>query len=210
MTRYLFGSFAPAQRQLIVVAAVLLLPVFFLPMLPIWHLYMVAPQYPEGLTLHIFTNTIRGDLDKINILNHYVGMKAITPGDFGEFSYMPQALTLFGVAALAAALFGRRWLAIAGWLAFTGFAAVMFNSYVQWLYRYGHDLDPRAAIKLQTFMPPVIGFQRMANFRVWSIPGIGTWILGFAWLLGPAILWLERRAPAAADEGRATAAPDAA
>jgi len=200
MTRYLFGSFAAAQRQLIVVAAVLLLPVFFLPMLPIWHLYMVAPQYPEGLSLHIFTNTIRGDLDKINLLNHYVGMHAITPRDFREFAYMPQALTLFGVAALAAALLGRRWLAIAGWLAFTGFAVLMFNDYVHWLYRYGHDLDPRAAIKLQAFTPPVIGYQKMANFRVWSFPGIGTWLLGIAWLLGPAILWLERRAPAADDE----------
>src|SRR5262245_2472396 len=120
MTRYLTGSFSKAQRQLILVAAVLLLPVFFLPMLPVWHLYMVAPQYPEGLTMHIYTNTIRGDLDKINILNHYVGMKHITPQDFAEFAYMPQVLTLFGVAALLAALFGRRWVAILGWLLFSG------------------------------------------------------------------------------------------
>jgi copper chaperone NosL len=206
MTRYLTGSFTPAQRQLILVAAVLLLPVFFLPMLPIWHMYMVAPQYPEGLNLHIYTNTIRGDLDKINILNHYVGMKKITPSDFAEFAYMPQALTLFGVAALLAVLFARRWVAIVGWLAFTGFAVVMFNDYVQWLYHYGHDLDPRAAIKLQAFMPPVIGYNRMANFRVWSFPGIGTWLLGIAWLLGPAILWLERRTPTAGDEPAAKAA----
>ena len=203
MTRYLAGSFTAAQRQLILVAAVLLLPVFFLPMLPIWHMYMTAPQYPEGLTLHIYTNTIRGDLDKINILNHYVGMKAITPRDFAEFAYMPLALTLFGVAALLAALFGRRWVAVLGWLAFSGFAVVMFNDYVRWLYSYGHDLDPHAAIKLQAFMPPVIGYQKMANFKVWSFPGIGTWLLGIAWLLGPAILWLERRTPAAGGQAAA-------
>jgi copper chaperone NosL len=73
----------------------------------------------------------------------------------------------------------------------------MFNDYVHWLYRYGHDLDPRAAIKLGPFMPPVIGYQRMANFHVWSYPGLGTWLLGFAWLLAPVALFLERRAAAA-------------
>jgi hypothetical protein len=191
---YLRGTFRPSERRLILLAALVLLPVFFLPVLPIWHMRMVAPQYREGLMLHIYTNAIKGDVAKINILNHYVGMKAITSEDFKEFGYMPQLLTFLGVMALLAAITGRRWLAIAGWLAFTAFAGVMFWDYVQWLYRYGHDLDPRAAIRLQAFMPPVIGYQRMANFRVWSYPGIGTWLLGIAWLLGPLALLLERRA----------------
>jgi hypothetical protein len=191
---YLRGTFRPSERRLILRAALVLLPVFFLPVLPIWHMRMVAPQYREGLMLHIYTNAIKGDVAKINILNHYVGMKAITSEDFKEFGYMPQLLTFLGVMALLAAITGRRWLAIAGWLAFTAFAGVMFWDYVQWLYRYGHDLDPRAAIRLQAFMPPVIGYQRMANFRVWSYPGIGTWLLGIAWLLGPLALLLERRA----------------
>lgn len=192
--KYLTDSFRGSERRLILLAAAVLLPVFFLPVLPLWHMRMVAPQYREGLMLHIYTNTIKGDVAKINTLNHYVGMKAITADDFREFSYMPQLLTFFGVAALLAALVGRRWVALVGWLGFTAFAVVMFRDYMQWLYRYGHDLDPRAAIKLQAFMPPVIGYQRMANFRVWSFPGVGTWLLGFAWLLGPIVLLLERRA----------------
>src|SRR6185369_13241368 len=168
---YLSEEFRPSERGLILFAAVVLLPVFFLPVFPIWHMHLRAPQYPEGLNLAIYTNTIRGDVDKINMLNHYVGMHAITASDFREFSYMPQLLTGFGVMALLAALTGRRWLALVGWLGFTAFAAVMFNDYVQWLWRYGHELDPRAAITLNQFMPPVIGFQKMANFRVLSIPG---------------------------------------
>jgi copper chaperone NosL len=200
---YLTGSFRPGERRLILVAALILLPVFFMPLLPIWHMRMVAPQYREGLNLHIYTNSIRGDVAKINILNHYVGMKAITADDFREFSYMPQLFTFFGVMALIAALTGRRWVAMIGWLGFTAFAAVMFTDYVRWLYRYGHDLDPRAAITLKAFMPPVLGYQRMANFHVWSFPGVGTWLLGLAWVLGPAILWLERRAASAtADSAR--------
>jgi len=189
---YLSEKFRPSERGLILFAAVVLLPVFFLPVFPIWHMHLRAPQYPEGLNLSIYTNTIRGDVDKINMLNHYVGMHAITATDFREFSYMPQLLTGFGVLALLAGLTGRRWLALLGWLAFTGFAAYMFRDYVLWLYHYGHDLDPRAAIKLQVFTPPVIGFKQMANFKVWSFPGIGTWLLGVAWALGPIAVLAER------------------
>jgi hypothetical protein len=205
MAAYLKGTFGSVERRLILLAALVLLPVFFLPVLPIWEMRMWAPQYPEGLRLTIYTNTIRGDVEKINILNHYVGMKAITAEDFREFSYLPQSLTGLGLMALLAALTGRRWVALVGWLAFTAFAAVMFYDYVHWLYRYGHDLDPRAAIRLETFMPPVIGFQKMANFRVLSLPGPGTLLLAAAWLLGPVALWIERRAHAPAAEARRAA-----
>ncbi len=193
MGRYLTGSYRMSERRWIVVAALVLLPVFFLPVLPVWTMKLWAPQYPEGLTLTIYANTIRGDLEKINTLNHYVGMHAIRPNEFREFSYMPQILTFFGVMALLAALINRRWLALLGWLGFTGFAIYMFRDYAIWLWHYGHDLDPRAAIKLGEFTPPLIGFQKMANFRVWSLPGPGTILLGLAWLLGPIVFYLEHR-----------------
>jgi copper chaperone NosL len=191
---YLLGKFRPAERRWIVIAALILLPVFFLPLLPIWHMRLWAPQYHEGLHLTIFSNTIRGDLQKINTLNHYVGMHAITPDDFREFAYLPLALTLFGVFALLGALVNRRWLAILGWLAFSGFAVYMFRDYSSWLWHYGHDLDPRAAIKLPVFSPPLIGFRQMMNFKVWSYPGVGTVLLGIAWALGPIAVWLDWRA----------------
>jgi len=183
----------PIERRFVVLAALVLLPVFFLPVLPIWTMKLWAPQYREGLTLTIYTNTIRGNLDTINRLNHYVGMHDISADQFREFSYLPQALSLFGLFALIAALVNRRWFAILGWLGFTGFAIYMFWDFGSWLWHYGHDLDPRAALKLPAFTPPVIGFERMANFKVLSLPGSGTVLLGIAWLLGPLTLWLERR-----------------
>lgn len=201
------ARFHATERRLIALAALVLLPVFFLPVLPIWQMRLWAPQYREGLTLTIYTNDIRGDIQKINTLNHYVGMKAISAEDFDEFRYMPQALTGFGVLALLAALLNRRWIAILGWLAFTGFAVVMFAQYWQWLWRYGHELDPRAAITLEAFMPPVFGYQKMANFKVLSIPHVGTLLLGVAWLLGPLAMWLERR-DVARERARAAAAGD--
>jgi len=191
---YLADRFQPRERRLIWLAALILVPVFFLPILPIWVMKLWAPQYREGLTLTIFSNTIKGNIESINILNHYVGMHAISADDFREFNYLPQALSLFGVLAMLAALLNRRWLAIAGWLAFTAFAAYMFNDYAHWLWHYGHDLDPRAPIKLPLFTPPLIGWKQMANFRVLSVPGPGTLLLGVAWLLGPLAIFFERRA----------------
>jgi nitrous oxidase accessory protein len=191
---YWTGTYRFSERRWILVAALVLLPVFFLPILPVWIMKLWAPQYPEGLTLRIYAHTIQGDLQKINTLNHYVGMHPIHPDDFAEFRYMPQLLTFFGVMALLAALVNRRWVALLGWLGFTAFAAYMFRDYANWLWHYGHDLDPRAAIKMGTFTPPLIGYQKMANFKVWSLPGPGTLLLGFAWLLGPFVYWMERRA----------------
>lgn len=206
---YLTGTFGRSERALILVAALVLLPVFFLPVLPIWTMKLWAPQYREGLTLTIYSNTIRGDVQKINTLNHYVGMKAISAEDFDEFRFLPQALTGFGLLALLGALFNRRWLAMLGWALFTAFAVYMFLDYAAWLWRYGHDLDPRAAIKLPAFTPPLIGYAKMANFKVLSLPGAGTVLLGIAWLLGPAIVWREWRAArrAAPSGARAAVAP---
>jgi copper chaperone NosL len=181
----------PWHRRLIFIAAIVLLPVLFVPALPVWKLSLHAPQYPEGLQIVIYPNTIKGDLDKVNTLNHYVGMHAISPNDFKEFAYLPLSLTLFGLMALMAALANRRDVALIGWLAFTLFAAVMFKDYANWLYHYGHDLDPRAALKLPAFTPPLIGFKKMANFRVWSLPAAGSWLLGVAWLLGPVVALLD-------------------
>jgi copper chaperone NosL len=196
MADSLTRSLRPIERRLVVLAALVLLPVFFLPVLPIWTMKLWAPQYREGLQLTIFANSIKGDLATINALNHYVGMHAITPDQFKEFSYLPQALSLFGVLALLAALVNRRWFAILGWLTFTGFAVYMFSDFGIWLWHYGHDLDPRAAIKLPAFTPPLIGYKQMANFKVLSLPGPGSVLLGIAWLLGPITLWMKPRGAA--------------
>ena len=198
---YRLGTIRNSERRLIALAALVLLPVFFLPVLPIWHMKLWAPQYHEGLHITIYSNTIRGDLQNINTLNHYVGMHAITPDDFKEFAYLPQALTAFGLLALLGALLNRRWLAILGWLAFSAFSVYMFRDYANWLWHYGHDLDPRAALKLPAFTPPIIGFKQMANFKVWSYPGPGTVLLGVAWLLGPLVAWIDWRAAKAAPAG---------
>jgi len=67
-----------------------MLVLFFVPL---WRIQLQAPQYPEGLGMLIRVNTITGiaptDLNNINGLNHYIGMKAIEPAAIPVLRYMP-------------------------------------------------------------------------------------------------------------------------
>jgi copper chaperone NosL len=71
------------SKLLLLAAAVLLIVSLFVPL---WSIYLDAPQYPEGLKLEIWPNKIAGDVDIINGLNHYIGMKTLKTSDFIEFT----------------------------------------------------------------------------------------------------------------------------
>ncbi len=74
------------SRILVLVAAMGLVFVLFQP---IWRIDLDAPQYPEGLNLKIHANGLRGNVDIINGLNHYIGMKTLHDEDFIEFTLLP-------------------------------------------------------------------------------------------------------------------------
>ncbi len=61
------------------------------------------------------------------------------------------------------------------------------------LYRHGHDLAPTAAVKVPPFTPPMLGYQQIANFEVYSYPKAGSYLLGCVLLLLIGALWLARR-----------------
>ena len=54
---------------------------------PIWAIYLEAPQYPEGLGMFLHANKITGDYEIINGLNHYIGMKPFIRKIFGNLKY---------------------------------------------------------------------------------------------------------------------------
>ncbi len=74
------------SKALLLIAAIALVISLFVP---IWCIYLDAPQYPEGLSLQIWAGAIAGDVDIINGLNHYIGMKTLHTGDFIEFTVLP-------------------------------------------------------------------------------------------------------------------------
>jgi copper chaperone NosL len=156
-------KFSGMSRVFLVLAALLMAVNIFLP---VWRIELYAPQYPEGLALQIHANGLRGDVEIINGLNHYIGMKTLHSEQFIEFSILPY---VFGGIALLFVLAGivgtRRWLYAAfGTLVVFGIVALV--DFYRWNYNYGHDLDPNAAIKVpgMAYQPPVLGFKQLLNF----------------------------------------------
>jgi len=167
--------------RLLVAVAALLMGLAYV--LPLWRISLIAPQYPEGLGMLIrisdVTGAKEGDLQSINGLNHYIGMKTIEPDAIPELRLMPVILGIVIVTGLLVAWFGRKGVFV-GWA--IGFAAVLvagLADYWKWGYDYGHDLNPDAIIKIEgmTYQPPLIGSKQLLNFVATSWPASGGWIL---------------------------------
>ena len=197
------------SRLVVALASLLLLAVY---VTPLWRIELVAPQYPEGLGLRIWVNQITGlkpnDLNSINGLNHYIGMRAIEPAAIPELRFMPQLLAAAVAAGLVVALIGRRWLLYSWAALFTLGAAVGLGDFWKWGYEYGHQLDPHAAIKVpgMSYQPPIIGSKQLLNFHATSWPDVGGWIAiaALAFVLGAALLeWRRARVAGSRSVGAA-------
>lgn len=146
---------------------------------PLWQIELAAPQYPEGLVLKMYPNKLAGNVDIINGLNHYIGMKTLHTEDFIEFTVLPYIIGFFAVFCLAVAFFLKtfRWL-LSLFTLFVVFGIVSMIDFYRWEYQYGHDLDPNAAINVpgMSYQPPLIGYKQLLNFGAYSVPDIGGWI----------------------------------
>ena len=162
---------------------------------PIWQIDLDAPQYPEGLKLEIWAHKIAGDVDIINGLNHYIGMKTLHSDDFPEFTLLPYIIGTFVLIFLLAATLRSKKALIAALAAFILFGIAAMVDFWYWEYDYGHTLDPNAAIKVpgMSYQPPLIGFKQLLNFGAYSVPSTGGWLFVTAGLLVVAALWKELR-----------------
>jgi hypothetical protein len=65
------------------------------------------------------------------------------------------------------------------------------------LWEFGHDLDPKAPVKVEPFMPVVFGSKKIANFTTHSMPDLGSVLMGVftmgVWGLTLLYLWRGRR-----------------
>lgn len=179
------------SRGLLLAAAGLLLVTYFFPL---WNLTMFAPQYPDGLRLDIYSYTLVGgnrgqDIPEINVLNHYIGMRDLVNESFAEFQWMPFVIGALGLLVLRAVVHGTAATLGDVTMLFVYFGAFSVWSFGYKLYRYGHELAPDAAIKVEPFMPPMFGYQKIANFEIYSYPRLGTYaMLAAIVLLAAALL----------------------
>ena len=160
---------------LLIVSALLFGSLLF----PMWRIELEAPQYPEGLVLQLHANKIGGDVDVINGLNHYIGMKTLHTEDFPEFTILPYVFAFFGLFALAMVFIAKRKGVIILFSSFVLFAILAGVDFYRWNYEYGHNLNPNAAIVVpgMAYQPPLIGYKQLLNFGAYSIPDIGGWMM---------------------------------
>ena len=107
-TRFLHAPMGVGPRLLLTLAAPLVLVA---NLLPLWNLTMFAPQYPNGLRLDIYSHTLAPghageDIQEINLLNHYIGMRDLAAEDFTEFKWMPFVLGGLSLLFLRAIVLG--------------------------------------------------------------------------------------------------------
>lgn len=162
-------------RLLLVLCGLSLIGVLYVPM---WRIDLDAPQYPEGLNLLIYANKLGGNVDIINGLNHYIGMKTLHTEDFIEFKLLPYLILFFSISFLVVAAIGRRSWMNALFILFILFGVTAMVDFWKWEYNYGHTLSPDAAIIVpgMSYQPPLIGFKQLLNFGAYSIPDTGGWI----------------------------------
>ena len=166
---------------------------------PMWRITLIAPQYRDGVHMHIYIDKIGGatpgTLQNINILNHYVGMKYIEPDSIPELKYFPKIILAMMLLGLLAVALNRKWVYLTWGLIMVVLAILGVYDFYLWEYDYGHNLSDTAPIKIPgaSFQPPLIGTKEILNFTAKSYPHIGGYLAGLAILLSFVAWWLKPR-----------------
>ncbi len=180
-----------------IIGSGLLLSLFYFPL---WNIELGAPQYPIPLGMNIFIDGIKGveefDLQNIDGLNHYIGMKTIPKAEqMWEFTVFPIVIATMSIIGILLGIAGYlnkikphfflAWLIIMTILGLAG----MYD-FNLWLIDYGSDLDPHAIMKMVdssgaplTYEPPLFGHRKILNFDAYSYPHIGAYLMTIGMLL---------------------------
>jgi copper chaperone NosL len=186
----------PLSKKIIFISSLILIGVFFFP---IWNIDLQAPQYPEGLGLKIWINEVTGakefDLQNINGLNHYIGMKPINPDDIPELKIMPFIIAFMILFGLFNAFKGNRKLVYVWIIIFIILGAIGLYDFYIWEYNYGHNLSPDAPIKVpgMTYQPPLIGSKQLLNIKAVSLPDLGSFIIFLSIALNVVALFIDKK-----------------
>ncbi|MBM3897873.1 MAG: nitrous oxide reductase family maturation protein NosD [Thaumarchaeota archaeon] len=152
---------------------------------PLWTIEFNAPvlgQKWASVYVHPLNGVI-GDINNINIINHYVGLAEINLDSIVELTYLPIIYPILSILTVVAGLFyGRRYGTIA-WLIFLIVIIGMPIMVYLWLYNFTHVIQPGAPIKIEPFDPPFIGEYKIANFQIRSYFGLALYLPALSCIL---------------------------
>jgi copper chaperone NosL len=165
------------RRPAVVAAAVLSAALFGLAFfLPWWRFVLYAPQYPSGLRLTIALTGVGGDVREIDMINHYIGMHSLS-----DAAHLERQMAAYGVAAVAVIVVAATMLAgkrLNRLVAVPGlaFPLLFLADSFYWLYRFGHQLDPKAPLRIAPFTPQFFGNGQIGQFLTFAAPASGFWV----------------------------------
>lgn len=188
------GDWHVRQRWLVLGLAVLAVGLFagsyFLPW---WNFTLVAPQYPKGLHLIIHLSGVTGDVDEINTINHYIGMGHLEDAAQFERANGGYLIAGLGVAVIAGILAVGRRLNTAPALIAAGLPLGFVVDTMYWLYRFGHDLDPKAPFRMAAFTPTLFGEGKVGQFGTIAVPTWGFWLAAAGVVLVALAVWQRKK-----------------
>lgn len=162
-----------------------------------WELRLNAPQYPGGLFVSVYTHDVRGDVSEVDGLNHYIGMAPLAEAAEIERSIAPYAIVAFIILGIAAIFLRKKWAPLL-LVPIILFPIVVFVDLFAWLYYFGHNLDPTAALSgaIDEFTPAILGRGVVGQFTTDASMGLGWWIAVVAAVLALAAIVINfRKAP---------------
>ncbi|WP_179339246.1 hypothetical protein [Winogradskyella ludwigii] len=192
---------------IMIIGSLLLLGLF---KFPLWNIMLGAPQYPDPLGMNIHIDGIKGvsefDLQNIDGLNHYIGMKTIPKAEeMWEFSVFPKVILGMALLGVIIGLLGYlnkvSYKYFLGWFVLMSVLGILgMYDFNNWLADYGGNLDPHAIIKVtnpdgspMSYKPPLIGFKKLLNFDVTSLPHTGGYLMFIGMSFTLIAFWLGRK-----------------
>jgi len=173
-------------------AAILIIISIFMPY---WSLVLHAPQYPGGLVVHAYVNHLEGDVQEIDGLNHYIGMRPL-----GEAAQFERSISIFAISALALLVLAAVFIH-SPWSALLTLPAVLLppvflGDLYFWLSNFGQNLDPNAALSnaIEPFTPTILGEGVIGQFKTVAYADFGLLLASAASILILVGLYLQRRA----------------
>lgn len=160
-------------KPTIIIAAaafILLISIF----LPYWKLTLMAPQYPSGLKMETYVNRVTGDVDEIDGLNHYIGMRSLK-----EAAELERSLSIIMILALvllvAGSIYTHSPFALILTIPAILYPVVFLADLYFWMHNFGMNLNPHAPLSnaVKPFVPPLIGEGLVGQFKT-----IASWEIG--------------------------------
>lgn len=162
---------------------------------PYWRMKLLAPQYPGGLEVQVYVNQMTGDVQEIDGLNHYIGMRPL-----GEAAQLERSLSIYAISVLSLLIVAAIWVhtKYAALLALPAllYPAIFLADMYFWMRNFGLNLDPTAALSgaIDPFVPPILGEGIVGQFRTVANVDSGFYLALLSSFLILVGLYFHRRA----------------